>query len=267
MDSLTFIGTATTVLRLGGFTLLTDPNFIRRGQRAYLGRGLWTRRLIDPAMRPDELPVLDAIVLSHLHGDHWDRVARRELDRGQPVLTTTHAAPRLRRQGFPTVGLDTWEDRVLDRPGEQLRVVSLPGIHARGPLGKVLPPVMGSLLEHSVDGALRRRVYISGDTLTGDHLDAIRERFEDIDVAVVHLGGTRILAHRVTMDATEGVDFLRRIRPTVAVPIHYDDYKVFRSGLSEFLGLAADAGLDQHVRPVGRGETFALPVVESPPVS
>src|SRR4028119_32879 len=99
MDSLTFVGTATTVLRLGGFTLLTDPNFIRKGQRAYLGRGLWTRRLTDPSMRPGELPVLDAVLLSHLHGDHWDRVARRELDRELPVLTTTHAAPPPRRPG------------------------------------------------------------------------------------------------------------------------------------------------------------------------
>jgi L-ascorbate metabolism protein UlaG (beta-lactamase superfamily) len=47
-NSLTFIGNATTLIRLGGFTLLTDPNFIRRGQRAYLGKGLWTRRLKDP---------------------------------------------------------------------------------------------------------------------------------------------------------------------------------------------------------------------------
>jgi hypothetical protein len=31
---LTFIGTATTLLRLGDFTLLTDPNFLHRGQRA-----------------------------------------------------------------------------------------------------------------------------------------------------------------------------------------------------------------------------------------
>ena len=45
MDSLTFIGTATTVLRLGSFTLLTDPNFLHRGQRAYLGKGLWSKRL------------------------------------------------------------------------------------------------------------------------------------------------------------------------------------------------------------------------------
>jgi len=38
VDSLTFIGNATVLLRIGSFTLLTDPNFIRKGQRAYLGR-------------------------------------------------------------------------------------------------------------------------------------------------------------------------------------------------------------------------------------
>ena len=37
---LTFVGTATTVLRLGAFTLLTDPNLIRHGQRVHLGYGL-----------------------------------------------------------------------------------------------------------------------------------------------------------------------------------------------------------------------------------
>ena len=46
VDTLTFVGTATTVLRLGSFTLLTDPNFLHRGQRAYLGKGLWTKRLM-----------------------------------------------------------------------------------------------------------------------------------------------------------------------------------------------------------------------------
>jgi len=36
---LTFVGTATTILELGCFTLLADPNFLHRGQRACLGRG------------------------------------------------------------------------------------------------------------------------------------------------------------------------------------------------------------------------------------
>ncbi len=92
VDRLTFVGTATTVLNLGSFTVLTDPNFLHQGQRAYLGKGLWTRRLTEPALLPSDLPPLDAVVLSHLHGDHFDRVARRELARDQPVLTTP-AAP------------------------------------------------------------------------------------------------------------------------------------------------------------------------------
>jgi L-ascorbate metabolism protein UlaG (beta-lactamase superfamily) len=35
--SMTFIGNATTVLRLGDFTLLTDPNFVSAGSRVHLG--------------------------------------------------------------------------------------------------------------------------------------------------------------------------------------------------------------------------------------
>ena len=92
MDSITFIGTATTIVRLGSFTVLTYPNFLHLGQRAYLGKGLWSRRLTEPAMQPADLPPLNVVVLSHLHGDHFDRIARRRLDRAVPVVTTEHAA-------------------------------------------------------------------------------------------------------------------------------------------------------------------------------
>lgn len=91
-DGLYFIGNATMVIRYGGFTLLTDPNFLRRGQRAFLGYGLNSRRLRDPAISIDELPRMDAVILSHLHGDHWDRVTTRHLDRDLPIVTTSHAS-------------------------------------------------------------------------------------------------------------------------------------------------------------------------------
>jgi L-ascorbate metabolism protein UlaG (beta-lactamase superfamily) len=262
--SLTFIGTATTLLRLGTFTVLTDPNFLHQGQRAYLGKGLWSRRLTEPAMQPADLPALDAVLLSHLHGDHFDRIARHHLARTQPVLTTPAAARTLQRWGFAVAGLSTWQEHRLTRPAagdapeETLTVQALPGIHARGVMRALLPPVMGSLLEHRVGGEVRSRLYLSGDTLTGAHLDEIARRHPDIDVAVVHLGGTRVLLHTVTMDAEQGVDFLRRVRPGYAVPVHHDDYGVFRSPLSAFLERAAGAGLAASVRTVRRGETLDL---------
>ncbi|WP_036226808.1 MBL fold metallo-hydrolase [Marmoricola sp. URHB0036] len=258
MPSLTFVGTATTLLRLGEFTVLTDPNFLHRGQRAYLGKGLWSRRLTEPSLQPEDLPPLDAIVLSHLHGDHFDRVARRGLERSQPIITTPPAARRLHRWGFETRGLETWSSETLYRGKDSLTVHALPAIHARGLMGALLPPVMGSLLEHRVGDRLSARIYLSGDTLTGAHVDEIAARHPDIDAAVVHLGGTRVLFHTVTMDDAQGVDFLTRVRPRQAVPVHYDDYRVFRSPLSAFLQRAEREGLGSTVSTVERGQTIEL---------
>ena len=258
MSSLTFVGTATTVLRLGAFTVLTDPNFLHRGQRAYLGKGLWSRRLTDPALRPDELPPLDAIVLSHLHGDHFDRVARRELSHEPVVLTTPRAAERLQDWGFDAQGLQTWQQHELVRDDESLTVEALPAVHARGLMGRLLPPVMGSLLVHRVGGIVRQRLLLSGDTLTGDHVTEIARRHPGIDTAVVHLGGTRVLLHTVTMDADQGVDFLRRTSPRVAVPVHHSDYGVFRSPLSAFLERLGGAGLSTTVEVVAPGARLDL---------
>jgi L-ascorbate metabolism protein UlaG (beta-lactamase superfamily) len=238
--------------------VLTDPNFLHRGQRAYLGKGLWSKRLTEPAMSPAELPDLDVVVLSHLHGDHFDRVARRGLARSAPIVTTHKAARRLEKWGFPTAALATWEVHEMTRGRERLTIESLPAVHARGVMGALLPPVMGSWLEHFVDGVLQQRMYITGDTLTGDHVDAIRERHGAPDTAVVHLGGTRVLLSTVTMDADQGLDFVRRTDPGRIVPVHYDDYTVFTSPLADFERAVTGAGLGARLSVVERGQTVDL---------
>jgi L-ascorbate metabolism protein UlaG (beta-lactamase superfamily) len=62
----------------------------------------------------------------------------------------------------------------------------------------------------------------------------------------------------VTMDARQGTDLLELVRPRVAVPVHYDDYSVFRSPLSAFLAAAGARGLGSLVRVVERGEIAEL---------
>jgi L-ascorbate metabolism protein UlaG (beta-lactamase superfamily) len=251
---LTWIGTATVLLKHEGFTLLTDPNFLHRGQPAYLGRGLWARRLTEPAMAIEDLPPLDAVIVSHVHGDHWDRVARRGLSRELPILTTRQSARKLRLQGFThAVALDTWQSWELVKEGHRLRITSAPGRHARGPAEALLPDVMGSVLEFSAGTT----VYVTGDSLFVEELREVPQRYPEIDLGLWHLGGTRIAGLLLTMDGREGADLLELVRPRTCVPIHYGDYGVFRDPVETFLEEVRRRGL-QGVRTVARGETVVL---------
>jgi L-ascorbate metabolism protein UlaG (beta-lactamase superfamily) len=260
--SLFFIGTATVLFRLGPFTVLTDPNFLHQGESVGLGYGLLrSKRLTEPAISIDQLPPLDMVVLSHHHEDHFDRVATERLDRSVPILTTPDAARALTDAGFRNaLTLNTWQQESFVRGDWLLTVTALPGKHGPAFMLPFLPSVMGSLLDlRRLDSSESLRIYVSGDTLPHDHLREIPARFPGIDLALVHLGGTRIFGVLLTMDGRQGVEALRLVRPETAVPIHYDDYDVFKSPLDDFRDAVRAAGLEQRVRYVARGETVPLP--------
>jgi L-ascorbate metabolism protein UlaG (beta-lactamase superfamily) len=257
--TLTFGGNATTLLRLGPFALLTDPNFLHRGQRAHLGYGLRSRRLTEPALQATQLPDLDAGLLSHMHGDHWDRIATRSLPKDTPVVTTPEAAACLARRGFSgTADLRPWQTHELTRGTDTLRITSVPGVHGPGPLARLLPQVMGSVLELAREGEVRWRGYISGDTLYRPFLGEVLQRCGPLDVLVPHLGGTKVAGVLLTMDGRQGADLVELLKPPVTVPVHFDDYGVFSSPLGNFVAEVANRRLPGEIRTVGRGQTISL---------
>lgn len=263
--TVTFVGNATTLVTADGITLLTDPNFLHQGQHAYLGYGLVSKRLREPALSIERLPPVDAVVLSHMHGDHWDRVTQRRLDRTLPILTTPHAAKRLARRGFVhAVGMSTWQSHRIAKGGSSVTVTALPGRHAPTPVDRLLPPVMGSMLEFT-DGTAVRRLYISGDTLLVEELDEIPTRFSSIDAGVLHLGGTRLPFGRhlpfgltVTMDGRQGTDLVERLNLPRVIPVHFDDYGVFASPLSDFVDDMKHRGMGGRIVELERGASTTL---------
>jgi L-ascorbate metabolism protein UlaG (beta-lactamase superfamily) len=257
--AVTFIGNATVLLRIGDFTVLIDPAFGPAGSRVSLGHGLWTKRLRDPVLDPIEDVELDAVLLSHLHGDHFDRAARRRLDPGLPIITTPQAERRLRRRFRAVRGLPTWQSHEWARGGQRLRVTAVPGRHGPGLADVLLPDVMGSVVEFTVAGQRGLTLYVTGDTLCMPRLGQIPRRFGDIDAMLIHLGGTRVLGLLVTMDDSEGARLTQLIGADRTIPIHYDDYQVMKSPLSRFLDRGRREGL-RGVQPIGRGETIDLPL-------
>ena len=90
MDRLTYIGHATTLLRLEGTTVLTDP---------MLRAGLGPLRRQGPTP-PPALPKLpDAVLISHLHRDHLDMRSLRRVPSKTPLVVPRGAARWVAKAG------------------------------------------------------------------------------------------------------------------------------------------------------------------------
>lgn len=160
-------------------------------------------------------------------------------------------------------------------------VQAMPGKHVPpGPLSvandllAAVPPTNGWMLElgygQESDFQCGYRIYITGDTLMVSDLQEIPRRFQeqgkDVDLMLIHLGGTTIPSPSipllmVTMDAKQGVEMLRLIGADVTIPIHFDDYDVFVSPLSDFIEQAMKAGFDdKRVVQLERGEDYRFTV-------
>lgn len=118
------------------------------------------------------------MTMSHLHGDHWDRVARRHLDRDLPIVTTPHASRRLKRHGFGrSRGIRVWID---------LGVVHLGGTSLLGLATVTMDGAQGAEWTELVGP--RRVVPIHDDDYTAfksplsDYEDRAREHGFDVHV-------------------------------------------------------------------------------------
>ncbi|BBX61914.1 hypothetical protein MSAS_10880 [Mycobacterium saskatchewanense] len=255
-----FIGNATTLIRFGGLTILTDPAFLHKGEHVYLGHGIWARREVEPACQIADLPPIDLIVLSHYHGDHFDDVAARELDKTLPIVSTADAVDKLQALGFQHGHpLDTWESLEVRKGDATLTVTAMPAKHAaEETVDELLMPVNGHLLDFGRSGDLLYRLYITGDTMLVDSLEDIPRRYPDIDLGLIHTGGTTFLVTVVTMTGEQGVRAVEITKPRTAIPIHYNDFSVFLSGLDDFKKAAESSSTATKFVYLSHGETYTF---------
>lgn len=164
-----------------------------------------------------------------------------------------------------------------------IKVTGMPGQHVPpGPLSAInnvlgaVPPTNGWLLElgtAATDGEAGDlshagyRIYISGDTVFYDELREIPKRLggKTVDLMLIHLGGTTIPGPSaplvmVTMDAKQGVQLMRLVRPDMTIPIHFDDYDMFMSPLADFKNLVKDTEFRDRVTYLDRGEVYEFEV-------
>ncbi len=223
---LTHISTATLLLEIGSLRLLTDPVFDPAGGQYFFGYGTHSIKLTEPAIRPEDLGQIDAILLSHdHHEDNLDHAGRALLAHVGKVITTVVGAKRLKDNA---IGLRTWQSTTIKADDIEIKITAAPTHH--GTLGShlIVGETTGFILEWA--GQKYGALYISGDTVWFNGLSEIAQRFK-IGTAILHIGAARFPIMgpiRFTLNAKEAVQIVHALKPQTVIPIHYEGWKHFK---------------------------------------
>jgi len=250
--SVTWWGHSTMWLADSGSTLLTDP--VLTDRVAHL------RRMAGPAPRLPGPP--DAVLLSHLHADHFHLASLRAVP-GNPLLIMPRGAANF---ALKALGMDVLGRCVELAPGEDatvgaVRVRAVPATHdgGRGPWSRERATAVG----YVVEGAAR--IWYAGDTGLFDAMNDIGP----VDLALIPVGGWGpTLGSHGHLDAVSGAEALRRVRADWAVPVHYGTLwpvgmnrvrpHMFHEPGRRFAEHATRTSPDTRVRVLAQGETLTL---------
>jgi L-ascorbate metabolism protein UlaG (beta-lactamase superfamily) len=237
-----YIGHATVEIELDGVRLLTDP--LLRTRVAHLLRAVPLE---------GDLPRVDAVLVSHGHYDHLDLPSLRRLPGSPRVVVPRGLARRI--EGFDVVELGE---------GDQVEVgsVTVRATHADHEGGRPLRG-QGEALGYALLGS--RSIYFAGDTGLFEGMDGL---IPELDLALIPIWGWgATLGRGKHLDPVSAAEAVRRLRPKLAIPIHWGTYRPFhRSSRVAFLTepavafarAAASAAPEVEIRVLRPGERLEL---------
>jgi L-ascorbate metabolism protein UlaG (beta-lactamase superfamily) len=230
--AVTWVGHATYVLRVGGLTVLTDPVWSHRipGVRP---------RLTGPGVAWDDLPRVDAVVISHNHYDHLDAPTIRRLPADTPILVPAGLGRWFRRRGFTDVTeLDWGESAEIDG----VRFDFVPAHHwsRRTPFDTCRSLWGGWII------TAEHRLYFAGDTGYGFRFRDIGRSHPDIDLALMPVGAyqPRWFMHGAHVDPDEAVRACEDAGARRMAPMHWGTFVLSAEPLLEPLERARQAWRD-----------------------
>jgi N-acyl-phosphatidylethanolamine-hydrolysing phospholipase D len=241
-----WIGGPTFLLELGSFRILSDPMFAE-GESAFIMNG-------HPSTGEDNVPIarlaplphfelspLDCVILSHLHSDHFDQVARETLAKDSLLVAPSDQESKLKNWGFKNIqGLGWWQEFVLTKENESLKLISVPAQHSHdAQTNQELGIVSGYILKYSANG-ITYSIYWTGDTVWFDEMDEIKKAVGDLDLLIPHLGAVGMDGPwgLMTLNSNEAVKLVELMEPQAIIPIHHHTFShyvepanIFQEGL------------------------------------
>ncbi|MGW0804727.1 MBL fold metallo-hydrolase [Nonomuraea sp. NPDC002799] len=257
----THIGGPTVLIDFDGWRLLTDPTFDPPGRTYAFGWGASSRKLTGPAIAPDDLLPIDAILLTHVHhGDNLDDTGRTLLPAAGTIVTTSSGARSL---PYPARGLRAGQATRLRAPGRPpIDITATPCRHGP-PFSK---PIVGEVIGFALTwpGQVHGPLWITGDTVYHRALRNTATRLR-AGTILLHLGGVGFPITgplRYTMTARQAVRLHEGITPRTVLPVHYEGWQHFREnreGIEQELA-SGSSTLRESLRWLPRGASADIAV-------
>ncbi len=182
--SLTWIGHATFLIQIDGMNILTDPQFSERASPV-----LWAgpRRAVPPAMSIEDLPKIQAVVISH---DHYDSLDVNSIKGLAKHNTNIHFLvplgmktwlDDLSLEGIQITELDWGASHII----KNIRFTAEPAQHwGKRTLFDAFKRLWASWVIETKD----RRIFFAGDSGYAGHFKDIGNKYGSFDLALIPIG-------------------------------------------------------------------------------
>lgn len=241
----TLLGHSSLLVEIDGTTLLIDPVF---SERASMVQWAGPKRFYPAPLSMDELPHVDAVLLTHDHYDHLDSAALQYLEKRKPLFVCSMGVEtHLKRWGVGAgrVHPMNWMDRftVPSASNTPLEIVALPARHFSGRSFKRF----GTLWSSFALRTAKHSVYHGADSGWWDGFHEIGEQFGPFDLATLEIGAFDPLWHEIHLGPDNALRAAQELRARVVMPIHWGLFNLafhpWYQPPERFTAIAADANL------------------------
>lgn len=216
----TWMGHASALVEIDGARVLTDPVWSERVSPSTL---LGPRRFFQPPIALEELPPIDAVVISHDHYDHLDMESVKTLaGRGALMLVPLGVGAHLEKWGIPAARIRELEWGERTSVG-RVTFVQAPARHFSG---RRVGDRDATLWCSWVIASDRHRVFYSGDSGYFDGYRAIGQEHGPFDLTLMSVGAYGPTWPLIHMTPEEMVQANVDLRGELLLPVHWATFNL-----------------------------------------